>query len=188
MIESEVLEAVAVEADDARLTRLFDTHYGRLFRLARRLSSDGAEAQDLVQETFVRLAVARRVPTGEGPEEAWLVRVLVNLCRDRWRRGKVRRLVPLDGNLASSSPESAYASKLLVQQALATLPARRRAILIMHEFEGLDTAAIARLLGITSVTVRWHLSRSRKQLVRALGVTSCPGGNSERQPARRTRQ
>jgi RNA polymerase sigma-70 factor (ECF subfamily) len=180
MIESEVLEAVAVEADDARLTRLFDTHYGRLFRLARRLSSDSAEAQDLVQETFVRLAVARRIPTGERSEEAWLIRVLVNLCRDRWRRAKVRQLVSLDGTLASSSPESAYASRLLVQQALATLPARRRAIVVMHQFEDLDTAAIARLLGITSVTVRWHLSRARKELARVLAATAEPRGGSDR--------
>ncbi len=71
-----------------RLEGLFDAHHERLHRLALRLSRDAEQARDLVQKTFLR--AARRVssvPEGRSGEEAWLVRVLVNLCRDQrvWR-------------------------------------------------------------------------------------------------------
>ncbi|HEY3567231.1 MAG TPA: RNA polymerase sigma factor, partial [Thermoanaerobaculia bacterium] len=75
-----------------RLAGLFDTHHQRLFRLALRLSADREEARDLVQEAFLR--AARKPGTvPDGAEEAWLVRTLVNLCRDRYRRLGVRARV-----------------------------------------------------------------------------------------------
>jgi RNA polymerase sigma-70 factor (ECF subfamily) len=77
------------EADAAadRLGALFDAHHQRLYRLARRMSRSADEARDLVQDTFLRAARAPgSVPSGASAEEAWLVRVLVNLCRDRWRQ------------------------------------------------------------------------------------------------------
>src|SRR5689334_25356790 len=81
-------------ADDstARIAALFDAHQARLFRLARRLAGSGEDARDLVQETFLRAARSPdSVPPGTSHEEAWLVRVLINICRDRWRQVAVRR-------------------------------------------------------------------------------------------------
>jgi RNA polymerase sigma-70 factor (ECF subfamily) len=65
-------------------------------------------------------------------------------------------------------PESAIVARSVVWQALAALDPRRRAILVMHELEGSPVDAIARLLGVTSVTVRWHLSKGRRQLAAAV--------------------
>src|SRR5688572_4180066 len=80
-----------VDDPSARLGELFDLHHQRLYRLARRLTADGDAARDVVQETFLRAARApHRVPDGRQDEEAWLVRVLVNVCRDRWRHESVR--------------------------------------------------------------------------------------------------
>ena len=76
----------------ARLALLFDTHHQRLYRLARRLSSSSEDARDVVQETFLRAARSpASLPVGAPNEEAWLVRVLINICRDRWRRNAVQR-------------------------------------------------------------------------------------------------
>ena len=154
-----------------RLARLFDAHHGRLYRLARRLSADSEEARDLVQETFLR--AARRpasLPGGEPGGEAWLVRVLVNLCRDRFRRQAVRDhgrpLLPQAP--APPDPEASAVARATVTAALAGLPARRRAVVVLAELEGLSPAEIARLLGVAQVTVRWHLSAGRKQLARTL--------------------
>ena len=75
-----------------RLEELFDRHSQRLYRLARRLSATHDDARDLVQETYLRAAQKpTSVPAGMSSEEAWLVRVLINLCRDRWRQQAVRR-------------------------------------------------------------------------------------------------
>ena len=59
-------------------------------------------------------------------------------------------------------------ARATVWRALDTLTPRRRAIVVMHELEGLTISAIASLLGISAITVRWHLSRARRDLVRAL--------------------
>lgn len=69
-----------------RLAALFDSHHERLYRLARRLARNADDARDLVQETYLRAAQKLgSVPHGASNEEAWLARVLINLCRDQWR-------------------------------------------------------------------------------------------------------
>jgi RNA polymerase sigma-70 factor (ECF subfamily) len=161
-------------ADDfsARLGALFDAHHQRLYRLARRLSRSSEDARDVVQETFLRAARSPgSVPQGTPNEEAWLVRVLINICRDRWRRVAVQRNTahlhaPWDDRAAD--PEPALVARALVEHALAALPARRRAILVMYELEGMSIPTIAALLGVAAVTVRWHLSIGRRQMAHTL--------------------
>ena len=155
-----------------RLASLFEVHHQRLFRLAVRLSSDREEARDLVQETFLRAARSpRSVPDGDSPGEAWLVRTLVNLCRDRYRRVAVRlrgREVLKRAAERSVDPEEAEVARATVRSALARLSPRRRAVVVLHELEGRSSREIARLLGVSEVTVRWHLLVARRELARVL--------------------
>jgi RNA polymerase sigma factor (sigma-70 family) len=156
-----------------RIGALFDAHHQRLFRLARRLARSADDARDVVQETFLRAARSpQSVPAGAPNEEAWLVRVLINICRDRWRHAAVRAKAAADGHIASphaAHPESGLLAKAMVWQALDTLAPRRRAILILYELEGAAIPAIAQMLGVTPVTVRWHLSIGRREMAKALG-------------------
>jgi RNA polymerase sigma-70 factor (ECF subfamily) len=156
-----------------RLGALFDAHHQRLYRLARRLSRSSDDARDLVQETFLRAArTPRSVPEGTSQEEAWLVRVLVNLCRDQWRRAARRQQLDERGDsraaLAPADPESAAVARSVVWRALESLAPRRRAVVVMHELEGAPVGRIAALLGVSEVTVRWHLSMGRRQLARVI--------------------
>jgi RNA polymerase sigma-70 factor (ECF subfamily) len=157
----------------ARIGALFDLHHQRLFRLARRLSRNPDDARDLVQETFLRVARSpRSIPEGTPNEEAWLVRVLINICRDRWRQTAVRTRARVQGHVSAEpafNPEPHLIAKSLVRHALDALPPRRRAILVLYELEGATIPAIARLVGVTPVTVRWHLSIGRREMARALG-------------------
>ena len=164
-----------------RLGLLFDAHHGRLYRLARRLVLDSEEAHDLTQETFLR-AAQKPTSVPDGPAaEAWLVQVLVNLCRDRYRRSAVRNAAKqhLPAPLASPNPEATAVAQASVRAALAQLPARRRAIVVLAELEGLAGGEVAQLLGISHVTVRWHLSLGRRelrQLLRPVLERSTPEG------------
>lgn len=136
------------------------------------------EARDLVQETFLRAAGAlARVPEEEPAAEAWLVRVAVNLCRDRHRRRSVRRAhaAPMPREVAAGDGEAARMARWSVRAALLALPPRRRAIVVLHEIEGRSAAEIAALLGMQAVTVRWHLSRARRELAKALLPASARG-------------
>ena len=161
--------ALVAETPGERLGRLYEAQHQRLYRLALRLARDNEEAHDLVQETFLRLA--RRpgsLPLGERDGEAFLVRVLVNLCRDRFRRLAVRErgAVFVDSPARPADGESAALAKDAVRRALATLPPRRRAVVVLAELEERSTADIAALLGISKVTVRWHLAAGRAALQR----------------------
>jgi RNA polymerase sigma factor (sigma-70 family) len=168
------LPAVAFDDSAERLAVLFDVHYARLYRLARRLAPTTDDALDLVQETFLRAAqFPKAVPVGATNEEAWLVRVLVNIRRDQWRKRSVcerHNKAAFAGSppASGSDPEEVLIARTAVWQALDILPPRRRAIIVMYELEGLAIPAIASLLGISAITVRWHLSQGRRELTGAL--------------------
>jgi RNA polymerase sigma-70 factor (ECF subfamily) len=164
------LPAETTESSDDLLAGLFNRHQARLYRLAKRMSGNSETARDLVQETFLRAARRCELPAAESSREAWLVRVLVNLCRDRWRRRRVRQrheddlpVPPVTGD-----PESSAVARATVRSALARLKPRRRAVLVLRELEGVPATQIARLLGLRPATVRWHLSVGRKELSKLL--------------------
>lgn len=167
---------VIADADPAeRLASLFDANYDRLYRLARRLAQNADDALDLVQETFLRAARRpKSIPAGPSNEEAWLVRVLINIRRDQWRRRSVR--VRQEESTCRDAlhknrrtdPEASLIARTAVWQALDVLPPHRRAIVVMHELEDLPVSNIASLLGISAITVRWHLSMGRRELARTL--------------------
>jgi RNA polymerase sigma-70 factor (ECF subfamily) len=167
-----------------RLGCLFDAHFDRLYRLARRLAASADDALDLVQETFLRAArSSSAVPCGRTAEEAWLVRTLVNIRRDQWRSQSVRRrnASRLPETLtASPDPERLYVLHIGMWRALDELSPRRRAVLVMHELEGLPVSAIASLLKIAAITVRWHLARARREL--AGRITPDTGAINEHTP------
>ncbi|HEY7173113.1 MAG TPA: RNA polymerase sigma factor [Vicinamibacterales bacterium] len=169
MKAARALAAPAVDDDQLRLAALFDAHADRLYRLARRLTASKEDARDRVQETFLRAAKSlRAVPLGLHAEEAWLVRVLVNIQRDEWRKGAVRvRAYPAHRTDAPDI-ESVLDAKRIVWRTLAALNPRRRAVIVMRDLEGRPISEIAQLLGIATVTVRWHLSRGRRELRRLL--------------------
>jgi RNA polymerase sigma factor (sigma-70 family) len=169
------LPVVLTDDPMERLASLFDVHHDRLYRLARRLAPSADDALDLVQETFLKAArFPKSIPVGTTNEEAWLVRVLINIRRDQWRKASVRehhdktKLVGSQLANGDRGPEAVLIAKSTVWQALNALPPRRRAIVVMHELEGLVIPAIAALLGISAITVRWHLSLGRRDLAREL--------------------
>jgi len=155
------------------LSRLYDTYEDKLYRLARRLTASASDAEDLLQDTFLKAARAlSSIPVESPNEEAWLTRVLVNTRRDQWRRKGVRQRAAalLRPELAApqSSAESALITRQAVWAALDALKPRRRAIVILAELDGLTPEAIARTLGLAVITVRWHLSLARRELRQAL--------------------
>lgn len=177
MTTSAILDKPEKAAPAERLAGLFDTHQGRLFHLALRLCSDREEARDLVQEAFLRAArQPGSVPDGEPGGEAWMVRTLVNLCRDRYRRLAVRSRARQeltregrdDHRLHLPHPEDTHVARATVQAALERLSPRRRAVIVLHELEDRPVREVARLLGVTEVTVRWHLLAARRELSKML--------------------
>jgi RNA polymerase sigma-70 factor, ECF subfamily len=170
-----VVPVVDIRNPVERIAILFDDHFERLYRLARRLTASADDALDLVQETFLKATrYPRSIPVGFAQEEAWLVRVLINIRRDQWRKTEIRtrfEATMSEGSFfvpTNADPERAAIVRTRLWRALDILSPRRRAVLVMHELEGLSIPAIASLLGISRITVRWHLSTGKRELTTAL--------------------
>lgn len=155
-----ILPTIAIADPAERLPSVFDAHYDRLYRLARRLASNRDDALDLVQETFLRaVRFQASIPAGAINEEAWLVRVLINIRRDQWRKASVRdRLDKAEverSRLANGvrQEEPALIARSTVWRALDLLPPRRRAIVVMHELEGMPVPAIAVFMAVATMLI-----------------------------------
>jgi RNA polymerase sigma factor (sigma-70 family) len=151
-------------------------HADRVYRLAYRLSGNRADAEDLTQETFVRVfrSLAGYSP---GTFEGWLHRITTNLFLDLVRRRQRIRFdaLPEDAGdrLASreAGPEQTYEQMNLdpeVQQALDALPADFRVAVVLCDLEQLSYEEIAATLGIKVGTVRSRIHRGRVLLREAL--------------------
>ena len=150
-------------------------HSARVYRLAYRLSGNPQDAEDLTQETFVRVfrSLANYQP---GTFEGWLHRITTNLFLDLVRRRQRIRFDALPDDTermpgAAPSPEQVYADTYLdpqIQAALDALPPDFRVAVVLCDIEGLTYEEISATLGIKLGTVRSRIHRGRVQLREAL--------------------
>ncbi|WP_346537343.1 SigE family RNA polymerase sigma factor [Micromonospora sp. DPT] len=141
-----------------------DSRLTALLRYAVMLTGDPHQAQDLVQDTMVRVQLNwRRVARAESPER-YVRRMLTNQYVD-WRRGSWMRRVLLRGEPDESAPPAADHAQEAVDRdqvwsLLARLPRRQRASLVLRYYEDLPDAEIAEVLGCAVGTVRSSISRA----------------------------
>jgi RNA polymerase sigma-70 factor (ECF subfamily) len=141
----------------------------RVLRTAFRILGNWADAEDVAQEVFLRLHWHGLDFANDGATGAWLYRVTVNLCLDR-ARSRRPSLELLDLPSRERSAETAVLmeeKKKRLMAALAMLPTKERAAVVLREIEGLSTAEVADALGSSEVTVRSQIS---KALVRLRGI------------------
>lgn len=161
-----LLARVAQERDASALAILVRRHQGRATRVAcRLLGGDLAAAEDVVQEAFLRLWRTAGNYQARGQLQAYLLRIVYNLCSDARRRR--RDTLPLEdcAETADDSPTAAESlhRRLLgeaVRQAVFALPEPLRAVFILSEYEGVSYREIAEILEIPIGTVgsRKHLA------------------------------
>jgi RNA polymerase sigma-70 factor (sigma-E family) len=153
----------------------FDVFYRatcrRLIRFAYGLTGDPVEAQDLVQEAYVRAWQRWRRLRGYDDAEAWLRLVVTRLVTDRWRWLGVRRAAS-----ASEPPplpvEPPSEDTVLVVGALRSLPMAQRRALVLHYLLDRPVADIAIETGASIGTVKSWLSRGRANMLAALRMTT----------------
>jgi RNA polymerase sigma-70 factor (ECF subfamily) len=155
---------------------LFIAHLDAAYNIARWLMHDETEAEDMVQEAYVRVASHLAGFRG-GDGRAWLLRIVRNCCYDRLRqKGASNRNTDFDEELHSAgrqapNPETALLlaeRSELLKRALAELPAEYREVLVLRELEQLSYREIANIAGIPLGTVMSRISRARQQLQRTL--------------------
>jgi RNA polymerase sigma-70 factor (ECF subfamily) len=134
-------------------------HEDRLLRTAAAIMRCAAEAEDVVQDVFVKLF--EKSPVFESPEHetAWLIRVTVNLCKSRLRLHSRKKAAPLLDVYPAQNQEQHG----LMQTVLA-LPAHYRTVIHLHYYEGYSTREIAEITRQKESTVRQQLTRARRML------------------------
>lgn len=169
--------AQAREAFDHLVVR----HQRRASRIALMYLRDAADADEAVQDAFVRAFTRLETYRDEHPFEVWLTRILVNACvdRQRARQRRAKRLVALEdmpGEPAagrSASPErhaTGRAWRAAVDAAVETLPARQREVFVLCHLADHTPRDVSMMTGMRESTVRVHLFRAVHKLRAALGA------------------
>jgi len=171
--EDAALVAAATKGDADAFRTLVDRHLSSVLAVARRMLRDDAEAEDVAQETLLRLwRSADGLDVGAMGLRPWLRRVVSNLCVDRMRSGKRLTVVeelPERAEAATqhTSLEAQDASRR-VDVALKALPDRQRTALTLFHYEGLSQVEVGQIMGISDEAVESLLARARRSLKAAL--------------------
>jgi RNA polymerase sigma-70 factor, ECF subfamily len=163
----------AQDGDEDAFDLLVRRYLPRARVIARRLMQDPDDADDLVQDAFLR--ALDRIATFDAARAfgPWFTRVLVNLGLDQRRKQKVRRTEPRDPESFAGGPSpdrevERAELKDSLGKALAALPDRQRLIVTLFEIDGHSTEEVATMLEVSQVTIRWHLHQARRTLREAL--------------------
>ena len=165
-------EAAAVQALVAR-------KLGRVLSLAERLLGDAFEAEDVAQETFLRVwRIAPRWRPGAAKFDTWLHRVTLNLCFDRLRRRRERPVAePPDLPDPGPAPDRGLIAEDVgrrVRAALQALPPRQRQAIVLCHYQELGNIEAAGLMGVSVEALESLLSRGRRALKSALADLAAP--------------
>lgn len=179
----------AIDGQRGAFGMIMQRHNQPLFRVARGIVTDDAEAEDVVQETYVKAFAALGDFRGEANLLTWLTRIAINEARARLRRRR-RQTVPLDqvdlaqarsgyivtfpGGQPMENPETLAAHaeiRLLLERAVDGLAEPFRLVFILRDVQGFSIEETAALLDIRPETVKTRLHRARKLLRAALRET-----------------
>jgi RNA polymerase sigma-70 factor (ECF subfamily) len=160
----------------------------RLYRAARAILRDGTDAEDAVQEAYLRAYAGLAAWRGDAALGTWLTRIVVNESLGRLRGKRPHQdfdaldrdeklgfeVIPFPGAATSMNPEQNAALgeiRRLVERAIDTLPDGFRVIFVLRDIEGLSLEETAQETGIPEATVKTRLHRARKMLREELDGT-----------------
>ncbi len=164
-------------AEDAAVASLVDQYAAALYRVAYSVLRNPSDAEDAVQEAFLRVLRHRETLAEVRDHRVWLIRIVWNIVLDRKRRSKTRpetddvaelvRVLPSTG-LSQEERAAAAQHHAHVLARVEQLPAKERQVLLLSAFEELSSVEIASVLGITESSVRSRLFRARNLMAELL--------------------
>ena len=178
--DSTVLDQSRHYADEERLVALVNQYASTLYRVAYSVLRNPADAEDAVQEAFLRVLRHRDTLGEVRDQRVWLIRIVWNIVLDRKRRAKTRpetddvselaRVLP-SGGLSAEQIASAAQHHAHVLACVDRLPVKERQVLMLSAFEELNSVEIASVLDITESSVRSRLFRARNLVAELLQHT-----------------
>jgi RNA polymerase sigma-70 factor (ECF subfamily) len=174
---SAVHEEARRRAEDAAISALVDQYAGALYRVAYSVMRNSSDAEDAVQEAFLRVLRHRDTLDEVRDHRVWLIRIVWNIVLDRKRRAKTRpetddvselaRVLPSTG-LSAEELAAAAQHHARVLACVDRLPTKEREVLLLSAFDELSSVEIAAVLDITESSVRSRLFRARNLMAELL--------------------
>jgi len=161
------LARACAEGDTRVFEEIYREHSDRMKSIAYNHLGNVSDAEDAVQETFLKVHRAASTYNGESAFTTWMYRVLINTCYDALRR-RQRRIQStsiddaLPGDRAGASVDDA--KRMTLRKMLSELPEQRRTVFTLFEIEGLSHAEIGQILNISEGNSKWILFATKKQL------------------------
>jgi len=159
-----------IQAEEATLAAMVSQYAGALYRVAFSVLRNASDAEDAVQEAFLRVLRHRDTLGEVRDQRVWLIRIVWNIVLDRKRRAKTRPETDDVSELARVLPSSGLTAEQIASAAqhhahvlgcIDKLPVKERQVLQLSAFEELSSVEIAQVLGITESSVRSRLFRAR---------------------------
>lgn len=173
IVPSAVHDDTRQHANEEALAALVEQYAPTLYRVAFSVLRNAADAEDAVQEAFLRVLRHRDTLDEVRDQRVWLIRIVWNIVLDRKRRAKTRpetddvseltRVLPAT-DLSAEDRAAALQHHAQVLSLVDTLPPKEREVLVLSAFEELSSVEIASILGITESSVRSRLFRARNLL------------------------
>lgn len=150
---------------ERELSNIYHRNVDAVYRLCYSIMKNAADAEDVVQDTFLRLISSGKAFENERHERSWLIVTASNLCKDRLKHWWRKNTGLEDQQLVS--PDGSEDRELL--QAVLALPDAYKTVVYMYYYEGYSTREISNYLSCTEGTVRSRLTRARRKLKANLG-------------------
>jgi RNA polymerase sigma-70 factor (ECF subfamily) len=177
-LSDEEIVARVVDGDTGLFELIVRRYNQRLFRTTRAILRNDGEAEDVMQEAYVRAFVNLDQFAGEAKFSTWLTKIAVYEALGRLRRAKRKEELQETMDSGDSPERAAYGRELqsAIESAVDALPPMYRTVFVLREVEDMSVTETADCLGITeeSVKTRCHRARSllRRRLERAIGVAA----------------
>ena len=158
-----LVNALRHQRSEAAFEALYDRHTPRLIQTVWRIVGSQHEAEDVVQDTWVRAVERLDRWRADGPFGAWIRGIAVHVAIDALRRSR-RFVAQTDALWTDTEPEH----RLDLEAAIAALPTGYRAVLVLHDIEGFTHEEIGAQLGITAGTSKGQLFKARRAVRQSL--------------------
>lgn len=146
---------------------IYERHADNIYRLCYSYMKNSQDAQDALQNTFVKLMRAEKEFDSVNHEKAWLIVTAGNTCKDMLKSWWHKTTVSYDDNIAEDMAGSEDDRELMEE--ILALPTNIRVSIYLHYYEGYSSAEIGKLLKKGDGTVRGYLQKGRKLLKERLG-------------------
>jgi RNA polymerase sigma-70 factor (ECF subfamily) len=144
---------------DNYIENLVDTYSDMILRICYSHMKNMSDAEDITQEVFIKLMEKQPAFESAEHEKLWLIRVAINLCKDKLKSAWFRKTAPLEDTLPGVTKEDST-----IIEAVLSLPLKYRTVILLFYFEDYSIAQIASIINTKESTVGSQLSRARNLL------------------------